>query len=208
MCIRDRLGVDLPSFFISSTADLKMRIERPRLRAASGSRFQPKRTPITKTRMTMCQGSIRPLPMGRKPSVIVKRGARQALAGGQQISVYVFGPRWAGRGETLLSRTATGGFDAIALPACRGRIGKDRELFRRSDPLTEQLHLTLHSVKATLGGGQLGAELLGLAPQRPDPRTEVDASHQEQAHPDHQPPPHEADPTRSERSARPRRHRP
>ena len=33
----------LPSFFISETSDLKMRIERPTLRAASGSFFQPKR---------------------------------------------------------------------------------------------------------------------------------------------------------------------
>jgi hypothetical protein len=112
----------------------------------------------------------------------------------QQLSVYVLGPRWAGRSPTLLSRMATGSSGAIALPACRRRIGKDRELFRRSDPLTEQFHLTLHSVKATLGGGQLGTQLLRLAPQRPYPRAEVDACNQEQAHPDHHPPPHEAGP--------------
>ena len=33
----------MPSFFISDTSDLKMRIERPMLRAASGSFFHPKR---------------------------------------------------------------------------------------------------------------------------------------------------------------------
>ena len=41
----------LPSFFISETSDLKMRIERPTLRAASGSFFQPKR--ITSSTATM-----------------------------------------------------------------------------------------------------------------------------------------------------------
>ena len=46
-------GVAWPSFFISSTSDLKMRIERPRLRAASGSLFQPKRITTTKMRMRM-----------------------------------------------------------------------------------------------------------------------------------------------------------
>jgi len=72
--------------------------------------------------------------------VIVKRGAQQTRcwwsatlkksAGVQQQSVYVLGPRWAGRSPTLLSRMATGSSGAIALPACRRRIGKDRELFR------------------------------------------------------------------------------
>ncbi len=46
-----------PSFFISDTSDLKMRIDRPRLRAASGSRFHPKTMTITSTRMIRCQGS-------------------------------------------------------------------------------------------------------------------------------------------------------
>ena len=41
----------LPSFSISETSDLKMRIERPTLRAASGSFFQPKR--ITSSTATM-----------------------------------------------------------------------------------------------------------------------------------------------------------
>jgi len=45
------LGVDWPSFFISSTSDLKMRIERPRLRATSGSFFHPKRIRTTRMRM-------------------------------------------------------------------------------------------------------------------------------------------------------------
>jgi len=47
------LGVVLPSFFISSTSDLKIRIDRPRLRATSGSFFHPKRISTTRMRMRM-----------------------------------------------------------------------------------------------------------------------------------------------------------
>src|SRR5665647_1352823 len=118
----------------------------------------------------------------------------RSRSGIQQLSVYVFGPRWAGRGATLLTRMPSRRSRTLTLLAKGSRIGKDRQLLRRSDPLPQQLHLTLHSVKTTPGGGQLGAQLLGLAPQRPDPRAEIDARHQEQAHPDHHPPPHEAGP--------------
>ena len=50
------------SFFISSTSDLNTRAERPRLRAASGSFFQPKITMISTATMMISVGPI--LPMG------------------------------------------------------------------------------------------------------------------------------------------------
>ena len=54
------LAADLPSFFISSTSDLKMRIERPMERAASGSRLKPKSTTRRTSKMMRCQPSNSP----------------------------------------------------------------------------------------------------------------------------------------------------
>ena len=49
------------SAFISSTSDLKIRIERPRLRAASGRRLNPKSRRKATTMMMMCHGLSAPI---------------------------------------------------------------------------------------------------------------------------------------------------
>ena len=72
--------------------------------------------------------------------------------------------------------------------------GEDGKLRWGADPFLEMLQLALHLIEASLRGRQLGTQLPGLAPQRPGPCAEVEASHHDQTHPDHQPPPHEAGP--------------
>ena len=72
--------------------------------------------------------------------------------------------------------------------------GEDGKLRWGADPFLEMLQLALHLIETTLGSRQLGTQLPGLAPQRPGPCAEVEASHHDQTHPDHQPPPHEAGP--------------
>src|SRR6185503_14592725 len=94
----------------------------------------------------------------------------------------------------LLAGVATGISDVVTLLASRGRIGEHGQLFGGPDPLAQQLQLALHIVETTFCGRELRAELLGLAPQPPGPRAEVDARAHEQRHPDHHPPPHEARP--------------
>jgi len=76
---------------------------------------------------------------------------------------------------TLLARVATGISGMVTLLACCGRRGEHGQLFGGADPLAQQLQLALHIVETTLGSRELGAELLGLAPQPPSPHAEVDA---------------------------------
>jgi hypothetical protein len=86
------LGLAASSFFISSISDLKMRIERPRLRATSGSRFQPTTATITSTTIKRLIGwSNRLRIMGLKPFVMAAKNVPASTT----ISFYVFGPRGA-----------------------------------------------------------------------------------------------------------------
>jgi hypothetical protein len=92
------------------------------------------------------------------------------------------------------SGLANGGSGEVTPPPGLDGTEEDGKLRGGADPLPKQLQLALHLIETTLGSRQLGTQLLGLAPQRPGPSAEVEASHQDQTHPDQQPPPHEAGP--------------
>lgn len=108
-------------------------------------------------------------------------------------SVYVFGYRWVGNRPTRPAGPSTGGPGALTLLARRGRVGKDGQLFRLADLLSESLDLTLDVTDTSLGDDQLGPELLGLPPQAPGARSEVGTRNEKETRPDQQPP-HEAGP--------------
>ena len=181
-----------------STSDLKMRMERPRLRAASGSRFQPKSRTTTTMRMTTCHPSNKPLPMAVTPSVL----ACGASCGRLTSSVYVPDP--CGVRALPAARVAP----AAAARGCAPARAGCRPVVRRRRAARGRVRSPSWSswpctrLEPLLGGHQLAAELLDLPPQGPQARAEVDQRAQHEDGPDQHPPPHGDQPTRRAASVR------